>query len=46
MSGRNDVTWDKVNFRPDIRQFFLQKIKSFCDSENVLETLHLDKYQT
>ena len=27
-SGKNDVTSDKVHFRPDIRQnFFLKKIK-------------------
>ena len=29
LSGRNDVTLDKVNFRPDIRQsFFWKKIRT------------------
>ena len=33
LSGRNDVTSEKVNFRPDIRQIFLKKnedIKTLC----------------
>ena len=49
MSSGNDVTSDKVNFRSDIRQNFFgknQDIKSFCGSENILELLYLDKYQT
>ena len=28
LSGRNDLTSDKANFRPDIRQKFLKKIKA------------------
>ena len=42
LSSRNDVTLDKVNFTPDIRQniFFVEKnqdIKILCASLNNLE---------
>ena len=49
LSGRNNITLDNVNFRPDISEnlFFKknQDVKSLRGSLNNLELQYLDKYQ-